>query len=278
MADPLIPVAPLRMRHDPGEALLGDDFAGQAAQDDQLRWWHNRAVHDPFGVVQGLGVRFENGVAIVGPGLAYDRNGRELISRAERRITIPAEPQRYRLVLGYRATGGADGPVRLAWSPRTRPLGADGVPLALGDGTVFAPPRARPIAAPRIGHGVVLPGSNGWRVWREPLAGEQRLVGLQLRVDTSASGFTAVPCYFVQFTGAMWGPEVPDFLTVPFEHVAEPTRDGFTYRLLIPRFVRITSPAGEDPEELFGSFFRVIQSSLVWTGVQQHGSPSEGDR
>src|SRR5690349_19972937 len=135
MADPLIPVAPLRMRHDSGEALLGEDCAGQAAQDDQLRWWHNRAVHDPFGVVQGLGVRLQDGVAIVGPGLAYDRNGRELISRAERRITIPAEPQKYRLVIGYRATGVADGPVRLAWSPRTRPLGADGVPLALGDGT-----------------------------------------------------------------------------------------------------------------------------------------------
>ena len=59
MAEPLIPVAPLRLRHGHGERLLRHDADGQDAQDGQLRWWHNRAVHRAYGVVQGLGVRFD---------------------------------------------------------------------------------------------------------------------------------------------------------------------------------------------------------------------------
>lgn len=270
MADPLIPVTALRLRHGHGETLLAADFAGQAAQDDQLRWWHNRAVHDPFGVVRGLGVRRENGTIVVEPGLAYDRHGRELILRTELRIALPADPQKYRLVLGYRAAAGPGGPVRLCWSPMARPLGADGVPLATGDGTAFAVPRSRPIAAPRIGHGVTQPGLSGWEFWREPLEGQDRLVGMQLRVDTSASGFTAVPCYFVQFTGGLWSPGAPGFLTVPLQHIAEPSRNSFLYRVLVPVFVATTDLTDEAAERIFVGFLQIIATTIFWTGIQQH--------
>ena len=75
MADPLIPLAPLRLRHGQGESLSGRDFSDQAAQDDQLRWWHNRALHRAYGVAQGLEVDLasEPGTAVVSPGLAYDQ-------------------------------------------------------------------------------------------------------------------------------------------------------------------------------------------------------------
>ena len=53
---PLRRVSPERLQHQTGEALLRRDFADQAAQDDQLRWWHTRALHGAWGISEGLSV------------------------------------------------------------------------------------------------------------------------------------------------------------------------------------------------------------------------------
>jgi hypothetical protein len=284
MADPLIPVAPLRLRHGQGESLSGQDFSDQAAQDDQLRWWHDRALHRAYGVAQGLEVDLasEPGTAVVSPGLAYDQQGRELILRTERRLAVPPGPGPYRLVIGYRAVGGPDGAVVLGWVAASRPVARAGVPLASSDGTTFTWPRARPIAAPRIGRGVVNAAiTSVWDPWTETFADARHQIGIQRWIDTSAAGFTAIPCYFVQYTGPLWftSPYIRSVLDLPIQplhHVTDATKDGFLFRMLMPvafitfnarrrRAAGIPAPAG--PVQTADTF-------LIWTGIQMDSAQS----
>ena len=269
---PLVPVEPQRLRHGRGEALLRRDFADQAAQDDQLRWWHARALHQAFGVVTGLGVTIApvGGVdtAQVEPGLAYDAHGRELLLDRPAQVPVPADGTALVLVIGSAAAEpGCDPPpggvcrderagaggVVLRWVPRAELSLRDGVPLtATGTATPFSAPRARPLARPRIGHGTTIPGETAWRPWVKVFPDEQVLrLGIQVEVDTSAAGFTTAPCYFTQVTGSMWTPEVPLVLLLPFGHVAQAAKDRFTFRILAPWLYavgRIGMPRKREPE------------------------------
>ena len=76
------PVDIQRLRHVPRELLRSRDFRDQAAASEQLRWWHNRALHDAFGVASGMSAALAADAAsvLVQPGVAYDRVGRELLS------------------------------------------------------------------------------------------------------------------------------------------------------------------------------------------------------
>ena len=124
----------VRLRYRSRQRLASDDLRREVVDPTELQWWHNRALHDGFGVVQGLQVRAIQGVAgpriEVAPGQAYDGYGRPLIVEVPLTTDIP-QPARGRLpggVLILRARREdpwaapelcwADGPVR------------DGVPLA----------------------------------------------------------------------------------------------------------------------------------------------------
>jgi hypothetical protein len=272
MVNPLVPVAPQRLRYGRGEALLGRDFAQQAAQDDQLRWWHSRALHNAYGVVEGLEVTVAlvNGVstAKVGPGLAYDCHGRELPLDRPRRVPVPEDEEQLVLAIASGApeagcappSGGwcrdervAPGGVVLRWVRRSGFTSRDGVPLTVSDeAAVFSAPKVRPLARPRIGHGATISGDTAWRPWVEAFPDEQVLrLGIQVDVDTSAAGFTAVPCYFAQVTGSMWTARLPLVLLLPFGHVAQTAKDRFTFRLLAPWlyvFERIGARPQPEPE------------------------------
>src|SRR5918912_56411 len=73
-----------RLRYWQGQKLGSRDFRDQALIEAQLRWWHNRALHNAFGVSRGLQVtRVPDADAFtalsVARGLAYDCYGRELL-------------------------------------------------------------------------------------------------------------------------------------------------------------------------------------------------------
>jgi hypothetical protein len=298
---PLVPVEPQRLRHGDGEALARRDFADQAAQDDQLRWWHNRALHQAFGVVTGLEVNFAvvDGVRVaqVEPGLAYDCHGRELPLDRSRQVPVPVDDQASVLVIGSATAepgcapppGGwcrdervPAGGVVLRWVPRAELSLRDGVPLTgTGAATPFAAPQARPLARPRIGHGTTVPGETAWRPWLEGLPDEQVLrLGMQVEVDTSAAGFTTVPCYFAQLTGSMWTARVPLVLLLPFGHVAQAAKDRFSFRILAPWLYAvgaIGTPRRREPEsepefrQAFLALGRANRLAVAWTGIQQRG-------
>ena len=82
--------APARVDFFPGQRLEPGDL--RAAQDEarEMRWLHNRALHD-WGVVSGLAARGERGASSVRveAGLAHDEVGRELILGGAVDLEVP---------------------------------------------------------------------------------------------------------------------------------------------------------------------------------------------
>ncbi|HZE70856.1 MAG TPA: hypothetical protein VE135_15205 [Pyrinomonadaceae bacterium] len=83
-----------RLRYWQGQKLLGRDFRDQRSYEAQSRWWHNRALHNAFGVAYGFEVTpiSEEGEfthVSVNCGVAYDCFGRELILQTTRKIALP---------------------------------------------------------------------------------------------------------------------------------------------------------------------------------------------
>jgi hypothetical protein len=261
---PLHRVAPERLLHRHGEALLRRDFADQTDQDNQLRWWHNRALHGAYGVCEGLTVSAlsPGSRASVGRGVAFDAFGRELILEADHTVTVPETNAEYLLCLSYdrpplecgeRSNGFcqdevfAQAGVRLQWVRRARFTLTDGAPLAVLNERAecadrWLPPRVRSQARPKVGHGlVVVRDEFDLDPWEEKIFGRPFPVGAQVVINTSAAGFTGAPCYFVELTV-----DPPDPVSIPLltvmarNHIHAPTADQFTLRFLSPS--RFSSP------------------------------------
>jgi hypothetical protein len=267
MPEPLRPVEPVRLRHRHGEALLGRDLTDQGDQDDQLRWWHNRALHRASGVITGLDVVLSGGVATVGPGLAYDGRGRALLLEQAREIAVPDGDPGRALVLS-RAAGGVD----VCWVSREAAASCDVVRLATDDDAdhpTNGRPQTRPIARPRIGRGATIPGATAWQPWVERINDEVWQLGIQVTVDTSTAGFTAPPCYFAQVTGSLWDPRLPALLLVPFDHVAAAGRDRFTFRMLMPWLYLLAGVSRQpDFRDAFRGLAQITELAVTWIGIQ----------
>lgn len=271
MSEPFRPREPVRLRHVHGEALLARDLTDAADQDEQLRWWHNRALHRAYGIVQGLDVTVGGDTATVAPGLAYDGRGREIRLTRTRDVAVPDDPDARHLVIGRRA--GAPGGVALCWVRGTDARRRDVVLLGAAEPGTVTPPRARPSARPRIGSGATIVGATPWREWTETTDRGVLLVGAQVDIDTTAAGFTERPCYFAQIAGSLWAPEQSLLLLVPFDHVTDARRDRFTVRLLMPWLYRAgLTGRGDGP----AGVSRLPALSVTWVGIQSTGT--EGRR
>lgn len=231
-----------------GQALLARDFRDEAAQADERRAWHNRAVHEAFGIAAGLEVTLlatTPQTASVAPGLAYDRAGREILVR--RALTSAAPPlppttaeASFDLLIRLRA-----GSAELTWKPSSARRSIDEVPLArfrlsrrtIGPDPRFSAPRVRPYARPRIATGATLPGNTAWQIQRPPigLTGETAIgTSIATRVDTSGAGFTEVPCYFAWLEGRLVDEDAGVFLPAFFTQVTEESLTGFVFRIWLP--------------------------------------------
>ena len=290
-----------RLRHVPRELLRSRDFRDQAAFSNQLRWWHNRALHDAYGVASGLSVVLAAGAAsaLVQPGVAYDRAGRELLVFAPRPVPLPAQQQPMTLVIRYRE-GGQGAEADLVWQPpgqagRDLCGPGDGVPLAQltyvrGAPTLTAvSPRSRAQARPRIGNGSTPADSTPWQLWMYPVvSGQITVLGLQITVDTSAAGFTEIPCYFAWL---QWprvaGSRLPNllYLALGFQYVEEPAIDRFVFRVLLPlreaaarghpQAAAFPLKGGRGRDDTLG-VARSLGLSLCWLGIQHEGSIADG--
>ena len=79
-----------------GQMLRSRDFRDQVAIGDERRWWHNRAIHAANGVAVGMevglsGNTFDGLSVTVGPGVAYDCFGREIVSMCENPVEKPSD-------------------------------------------------------------------------------------------------------------------------------------------------------------------------------------------
>lgn len=88
-----------RVRYWQGQKLRSRDLHDQFDMAAQLRWWHNRALHNAYGI--GFGLRAsavfdanqqEVAAVRITCGVAYDCFGRELFLQNTRKIPVPTEP------------------------------------------------------------------------------------------------------------------------------------------------------------------------------------------
>jgi len=263
-----------RWRYWQGQELRGRDFRDQMRSEAQLRWWHNRALHNAFGARYGLtvsGVFSQHALVAVRIecGVAYDCFGRELILQSAREIPFPQpglEPSQWTLVVRYKRMNrradldGACAPCgdtlsieqpEFVWKLSTRVDFREGVPLAhlsyeLQGGLLVPvltnrPQVARPFARPRIGSGATIPEGTAWELWLERLMNLRRNIqevalGYQVIVDTSAAGFTETPCYFAWLEGTIWqtGGGNVEFFPVPLAHIDAESPTQFRFRVWLP--------------------------------------------
>lgn len=255
-----------RLRYWQGQMLRSRDFRDQDELDALRRRLHNRSLHGASGVRFGLRVSVDKNDAsllVVDCGLAYDCAGRELILQRPR--LVPAPAQQATLVLRRRTdaeessccptTGPGCDPeglrnierdTELVWQTDAFSESAPGVPIAkitvsAGGAAVdpsFRPRAARPMARVRLARGQTLRGNTPWETWEVSQPDGKggftpKVVGVQTHIDTSAAGFTDIPTYFASLTGPEWDLAKTEFAPTFFPHVAEPSVDGFVFRLLM---------------------------------------------
>jgi hypothetical protein len=270
-----------RLRWVPRQLLRGRDLRDQLATSDQLRWWHNRALHDPFGVASGMEVTLAADArsVTVQPGVAHDCVGRPLRLLAPRTLPLAAGPDTVILVARTRGEGQLAEP-ELVWRDDRQVDPRDGVPLArltFETGVPVLHPlgsRARPLARPRLGYGSTPADGTPWEPWY--VLGLP--IGLQVTVDTRAAGFTDVPCYFawLQWPKVASSQLPPVFyLFLAAQYVEEPSGDRFVFRVLLPLAIGPLRVATESSSarERFGaeellSFAGGQQLSVCWLGIQ----------
>jgi hypothetical protein len=238
-----------RLRHIERELLRSRDLRVSVAHESEFLWWHQRAVHDSFGIAMGLTVEPEGGGAsvLVAPGVAFDCYGRELRIAGPRSISAPDEVNdRVTLLARHSRREPAKtwvcdsdsklGEPELVWSAARRLDPHAGVPLAFLDSKGSLTPgwRVRALARPRVAAGVTRPDGTPWEPFSlSGSAAEGRAQGLEVRIDTRPAGFTNTPCYFAWLQWPRLSTRSPLELVraLTLQHVERTGVDGFSFRI-----------------------------------------------
>lgn len=248
-----------RQRHWQGEGLRAGDFNDQSANDAQLRWWHNRAVHNAYGVADGFEVRRAANTVKVSAGIAYDMFGRELVLLHDRDFDLTDKAD-MTLLVRYNADAktrqgacrASRGEAELVWKQSSEVRVVDGVPLAYiknieASESIVAPVtdslfrlrRTTTEARPRIVTGSTVPRGTAWQSWVNK---DQELTyGLKVKVDTTAGGFVNIPlCLFAWLQWPATTNETDEQRTFRYglqaklqftEYVTDVTTDSFLFRI-----------------------------------------------
>jgi hypothetical protein len=245
----------------PGELLTADDLTALDYNNRELRWLHNRTLHN-WGIGYGLDVQGSRGdtSVTVNRGYANDIAGREIILSSPLPQPIPAVsgPATYYLVANYvedadesteeqrSATacfpGGA---VRLSNAPailwKTVAQLNCGVDVVLGQvsiqncvlsGNVSTAVRRYAGATPKfsIAAGQIAAQDVKWA----PLSFGSLSVGFTAPIDTSVAKFQSTPSYTAQIVGSRTVASPTAVVIADFVSVMDELPTGFTLQLLLP--------------------------------------------
>ena len=254
-----------------GQRLLATDLQSVQAYHRELRWLHNRSLHN-WGIAFGYqvtGLRGERTVTLQ-PGYAIDCTGRDLLLSETRVEPIPAVAAQttYYLTVSYAEDAdltpitrggacGSNGAVRRPEEPIVRWMTPasfrHGHDIVVATIEVSDCQLARDVSAeerrdavpsqqPYVAAGNSIPGQTDWQLWRVPGGdGEETAVGVQATIATSSAGFRDTPRY----TAHVMGERVLDF-TFDFgdreigfalgghASVSAPNPASFELRVLMP--------------------------------------------
>ena len=249
-----------RVRHFQGQRVLARDLADEYANADSLRSLHVIGLHDTWGIAVGLEAYVgPDGGFIVGPGLAYDVFGREIVVASPVFVASPTSSQP-----GVAETdwvlcltrdeeidqGSCSDERQSTTAPEILWRQLDAVKLGIevpllsariGSESVVRPGAevrryTERQARPRIASGVT-PAAQRWSLWTQTAGEQTYLRGVETLVETTSAGFVRTPHYIAmlhanpQTVSGGW--LSPRSRTRIFGHVADATPLGFVYRLRI---------------------------------------------
>lgn len=284
-----------RLRYRQNQMLLSRDFRDQALIQDQLRWWHNRALHKAYGIVLGIGIDLrvdllKDGIVEVHPGLAYDIVGRELLLAHDCQLPLPSGDGDWTLLARY---PGATSPAEVApdcqpakpprltlkmdlhWESTNQVTPRAGVPLAAFSKRVKVPlpvPRVvRPYARPYIATGITDPNATDWQLWQGLTVvdhPENVNLGIEVMVDTSTAGFTQTPYYFAWLGGGAWGAFTANYILDFLPRVDQETPATFRFCVFA---VNIASTLAASPSNSLPDLVALARQRklhVCWLGIQ----------
>jgi hypothetical protein len=281
-------VRPLRLRNDAGQRLVARDLQDEYDGQNWRRAVHVAALHDTWGIALGFEATLGEGEAIIGPGLAYDCFGREIILSHDQNVPGPTAPPddatpADRLVLAARYNSDLDAHRALAdafpctdtgdrpgreeplfiWRARGGiRLGLE-VPIlaarmtakGLTDLDLSVRRRTRALVRPHIAAGST-EATQPWETWEDPT--RETRFGIQTFVDTADAGFVGRPYYLATLRAAP-----ATFAGIGkqllFTSIVNPGPGGFTFRVAQAR--RTDTDFG--PRAIKAATLRV-----VWIGVE----------
>jgi hypothetical protein len=266
-----------------GELLTADDLTTLDGNNQQLRWLHNRTLHN-WGIGIGFNVIGGRGSTsvTVSPGYAIDSQGREIILSSSVKQTIPAVPSgTYYLVADYVGDSGQTaeeqrsatacnpgGAVRLSNDPainwKTLAQLDSGIDIVLAQVVIQNCVLSQaPSMAPRrysscgsmlyIKAGEVSASALTWNSWSQ---------GFTAAIDTSAAKFQSVPMYIAQIVGSRTLTSL-SLLVVDYLSINGPSPTGFTLQVALPALGGDINPPG-----LIGpSTFTQLNWQVQWLGI-----------
>jgi hypothetical protein len=284
-----------------GQRLTAADVTALQRTLRELRWLHNRSLHG-WGIGIGLGVTGERGDSQVSidPGYGVDCLGREVILTDRRVRTVPAVAGApgggeavFYLVAAYQPDADQrvserrpgvcqpEGTVRLAEEPlidwRRPDQLREGLELLLAQawiqGCRLSRPvslavrrHARPADQPYVAAGQTDAEATPWQAWTSGNA----VIGLEVDVDTRPARFQSVPRYVAHVVGERQLATAPGpLLALGFPGVVDPTPEGFTLQVLLPK---TAAPLVNPPALLNATTGPAASEAMgwhvVWMGIE----------
>ena len=274
-----------------GELLTADDLTALDSNNRELRWLHNRSLHN-WGIGFGLNVQGAVGgtSVTVNPGYATDSTGHEIILANSLNLPIPAiSSGSYYLVGNWlddadeavvqqdSATAcNSGGAVRLSDAPAV--LWKTAAQLEFGTDVILCLITIQNCTLSTISTAVRRYATCGsmfylkagaldasaltWTPW---VVGGIT-IGLTTSIDTSAAKFQTTPSYMAQIagsraiTGTTAATIIVDFVTVNNE---SPT--GFTLQMAVPALGAVNPDAIRDPSS---GLMAQLNWTVNWMGVE----------
>lgn len=289
-----------------GTRLDALDLRDLAQNQSRLRGLHVRASHNTWGVAIGFAVtRPSPQLLRIGPGLAYDAHGREIVSTETLDLGAPVLPSEdadawwFDLVISYDETLGEDrfgsgcltapGAIerpRWRWcyvSPAvegvepplaaTVRLGRD-VPLVRCRISREGIDPDLDFSLRRQAQGAVRPHVAGGQIGRS-MNFDSALAAFTTTIDASAGGFNQTPFYFAQATlpGLLTTTESEQELRVggPFVSIRAPSRTSFQVD------IRLVALRNDEPTFSASSVTVTVGDQarlpaiITWTGIEPNG-------
>jgi hypothetical protein len=271
-----------RIRFVPGAELTARDLHDEVAAESGARAAHVREVHGTWGAGLGYSVGVVSRWVIVGPGLAYDCHGRELLSARTVALEPPPDAEGwFELSVRYREDAELDAREALCPDPHREQARFAWTPLADAADSTPRLGESVPLARVRVHDGTLdvwLDGRRGARtVARTRLAAGSAVVDLPtngplratFEIDTSSGRFHDTPEYFASLSTrepSERGPLHESGLAGPFLSISSPSASAFTLHVCYG--TPETGPLPEAEPELRVDWIGIEQIRGCWPPVR----------